>query len=122
MGRHYSAPGWYPPMNQSHNPSVPVAIFGTYSKGAAGDDRNRAAALLRGPNTSLNHYTGRNFENVPVVYGEYGDQQPFLPRPRWHPTTNHIRNEPTWMHPPIPANEAHRQRREQNFRGERYTL
>lgn len=101
MGRWKAPLGWYPPLNQTHAPNLPVRTFGTYST-AATDDRNAAAVLQRGANTSLNHYTGANFINLPHVR-TYGRTQPFFPLPRWHPTTHHIRHEHTWRRPPVPC-------------------
>ena len=102
MGRWRYPQGWYPPLNQTHDPTDTehVHTYGTYST-AAPDDRNAAAVMSRGANTSLNHYTGVNFRNVPHVR-TYASNNPFFPLPRWHPTTHHIRNEHTWRTPPRP--------------------
>ncbi len=81
----------YPPLNQTHDPRLVIDTW------PSNDDKNRAAVYGRGPNTSYNHFTGQNFTNVPL--GE-GDQQGYMPDPRWHFTTAHIRNESTWTNPP----------------------
>lgn len=85
----------YAPYNQTHDPDTIVYTF------QPRDDKNRAAVQYRGMNTSENHYTGENFKNLPM--GDAGAQN-FYPRPRWHFTTAHIRNEPTWVNPPKSAN------------------
>lgn len=66
-------------MNQTHDRTF---LSGVQTFRDA-DDKNLAALWYRGPNTSLNHYAPANFWNPPR-----------------HFTLAHIRDEPTWTHPP----------------------
>lgn len=87
----YSEQLVYPPLNQVQNRTDFNAVT-TFDRG---DDRNIAAVMLRGRNTSLLYNCGRNFQNIPVSDFVSG---PFhYPCPRVSQLTSQIRSEPTYV-------------------------
>ena len=107
--------GWsfwdYLGMNQMHDPSN-VSQVHTYQR-TVPDDRNAAAVISRGPNTSLNHYAGVNFQEEPPHLQHWAgvNYEDFFRGPRlWHFATAHVRNEPTYITPPVSRSAFNRSR------------
>jgi hypothetical protein len=99
MGRWYipgSGKQEYPPLNQCHDRTD----FNQMRTWSAIDDKNQAAVMVRGCNTSYNYAAGgRNFREMPM--GNPNGMDNFYPTTRWHQTTSAIRNEPVYRFAPM---------------------
>jgi hypothetical protein len=63
------------------------------------DDKNQAAVMVRGCNTSFNYNGGgRNFKEMEM--GNPNGYDNFYPVTKWHQTTSMIRNEPVYTFAP----------------------
>jgi len=101
MGRFYIAGSnrhTYPPLNQCHDKSD----FSQIRTWSSLDDKNQAAIMSRGCNTSYNYQSGLNFKEMPM--GNPNGMDNFYPVTRWHQTTSAIRNEPTYVFAPRAGN------------------
>lgn len=101
MGRWYIAGTGrynYPPLNQCHDRTD----FDQMRTWSQLDDKNRAAIMVRGCNTSYNYNGGGlNFREMPM--GRVGGMDNFSPITKWSQSTTAIRNEPVYRFAPRPG-------------------
>lgn len=77
-------------LNQQQTPTTSISTWSTK------DDKNRAAVMLRGPNTSLGYQQGVNFVNY-----EFGPMNSMNSASRM---SGYVAAEPTWVNDrPVPA-------------------
>jgi len=102
MGRWYIAGSNHHNYPQSLNQCHDRTDVGQIRTWSQLDDKNAAAVMVRGCNTSFNYGGGgRNFREMEM--GDANGLDNFYPVTKWHQTTSMIRNEPVYVFAPSAA-------------------